>query len=243
MMYPSMIKIAWGVVLFISISAIPLPNARAQSLPVPTPGAQVATSSPGTVGMQGPGYAGSIGQPGLGVASQYGQGTVSPGSLSGQGIVSTGTVTGQGMGPVRLPNQNCGGMGQCAWAGQAQATAACTPDARTCTTTVLAPVPSTMTCSTGGATRTCTNAADGNYFPTPNNGTGSLGLGSDATGAGLLAPGINTGVPGYSGTTGPGSSSAGGILPTGISTGAAPTTSTATRPVAPAGTSNPPTGR
>lgn len=122
-------------------------TAHAQSLPLPTPGVQVATSPAGTVGMQGPGYAGSIPQPGLGMGNQYGQ----------------------GMGPVRLPNQNCGGMGQCAWvsqsqgawAGQSQATASCTPDARVCMSTGSGPMYPTMLCSANGPLRTCSDQSLG----------------------------------------------------------------------------------
>lgn len=138
------LAVAW---LLIGLSASGVPTARAQSVPLPTPGVQVATSPPGTVAMQGPGYAGWIPQPGPGTGSQYGP----------------------GRGPVRLPNQNCGGMGQCAWvsqsegawSGQLQATAACTPDARVCMSTGSAPMYPSMLCSVTGTLRTCSDQSVG----------------------------------------------------------------------------------
>jgi hypothetical protein len=137
------VGVLWILLVFAGGAGGLVGTAQAQSLPLPTPGVRVATSPPGAAGMQGPGYTGAIPQPGLGMGSQYGQ----------------------GMGPVRLPNQNCGGMGQCAWvsqsqgawAGQSQATASCTSDARVCMSTGSGPMYPTMICSGNGPLRTCTD--------------------------------------------------------------------------------------
>ena len=149
MAYGLIVGALWVLLVFAGGAVGLVGTAQGQSLPLPTPGVQVATSPPGAAGMQGPGYTGSIPQPGLGMGSQYGQ----------------------GMGPVRLPNQNCGGMGQCAWvsqsqgawAGQSQATASCTSDARICMSTGSGPMYPTMICSANGPLRTCSDQSGGGW--------------------------------------------------------------------------------
>src|SRR5215213_6063414 len=120
-MYPFITRMLCIVLLFLSMVATDVSGSLAQALPVPGPGVQVAPSSAGAAGVQ-------VVPPGVGRGGQLGQGVI-PGS----GQVPRAT------GPVRLPNQNCGGLGQCAWSGPPQATAACTADARVCTSTSADP--------------------------------------------------------------------------------------------------------
>jgi hypothetical protein len=188
------------VLLFVGMAATPVSSGQAQSLPVPTPGVQVAPSTVGASGVQAPGTSGQVVPPGVGIGGQLGQGVIPGGSQSGQARA-----------PVRLPNQNCGGMGQCAWAGQPQATAACTADARVCTSTSIDPDWSGTRCSGSGALRTCSNANGGliiqNSLPgtTSTNSTGTglttgtgiapngqLGTGSSVTSSNGALPGLCT---------------------------------------------------
>jgi hypothetical protein len=192
-MCPSITKTLCIVLLFLSMAATDVSSSLAQSLPVPGPGVQVAPSSAGAAGVQAAATSGQVVPPGVGIGGQL-----------GQGVVPGGRQNGQGMGPVRLPNQNCGGMGQCAWSGQSQATAACTPDARVCASTSTDPDWSGTRCSATGAQRTCTNSTGGLIIQNSLPGTNSNG--------GLI---IQNALPGTIGTNTPGTG-----LPTG--TGIAP---------------------
>jgi hypothetical protein len=76
---------------------------------------------------------------------------------TGVGINGLGLNNGVGGGAVRAPGQNCRGFGHCAWGGQSDYTAACTPDARLCTSTGAGPDWPSTRCSANGTLRTCVN--------------------------------------------------------------------------------------
>jgi hypothetical protein len=172
-MCPSVTRMLCVVLLFFSMATTQVSTGRAQSLPAPTPTVQVAPSSVGATGVQAPAISGLVVQPGVGIGGQLGQGAIPGGSQYGQAT-----------GPVRLPNQNCGGMGQCAWAGQSQATASCTADARRCITSSSGPSYSTISCSNDGGRNICTS--------TETTGTMTSQDGLPVTGIGTGLPSVGT---------------------------------------------------
>jgi hypothetical protein len=99
--------------------------------------------------------------------------------------------------PPRLPGQNCRGLGACAWGNQSDQTAACTADARVCTSTSGGPDWPTMRCSANGASRTCSNDNGGLIIPntlpsTTSTGVapnGQLGTGTTGTSTTSTLPG------------------------------------------------------
>jgi hypothetical protein len=106
--------------------------------------------------------------------------------------------------PQRLPGQNCRGLGSCAWGSQSEYTAACTADARVCTSTGGGPDGPSMRCSATGALRTCGN--DNGSSTSPNIVPGTTGVGgagagiTTSTGLGPNGP-LGTGANGTGGTS------------------------------------------
>jgi hypothetical protein len=198
---PSITRLLCIVLLSFSMAAVQGLPAWAQAPPVSAPGVQVGPSSAGATGVQAAGTSGPVVQPGAGIGGQLGQAPIPGGSQVGTGSSGTGsngTLPSQARGPVRLPNQNCGGLGQCAWAGQSQATAACTADARVCTSTSTDPDWSGTRCSAVGALRTCSSNNGGLIIQNPLPGTtstgmapnGQLGTGTSGTGNTSTLPGL-----------------------------------------------------
>jgi hypothetical protein len=111
-----------------------------------------------------------------------------------------GTQPGVGARPPRLPGQNCRGLGACAWGNQS---AACTADARVCTSTSGGPDWPSMRCSATGALRTCSNDNGGLFIPNTlpgTTGTGSAGTGITPT-TGVPPNGLGTGTNGTGSTS------------------------------------------
>lgn len=134
-----------------------------------------ASPSAGWSAPLAPGYATPLP---VGDAANWGQHPPvvgNPSGLAGQSSPSRPPVDPYGArgayGPTvwRLPGQNCGGLGSCAWPNQPLAyTSTCSPEAYVCTSASYGPDAWSLRCTTMGALRTCTTtgAATGSATPT-----------------------------------------------------------------------------
>jgi hypothetical protein len=87
----------------------------------------------------------------------------------------------------RLPGQDCGGLGQCAWGSPSQE-AVCSADLSVCASSgadILSPV---LTCVAGGAVRTCTYQSSD---PTTQNAPAGTSQGTATGGARIPGPGAH----------------------------------------------------
>jgi hypothetical protein len=153
-----------------------------QSGYLPQPSAPGGTPSGAGVTTAGPSMQGSVPNTPAGAAI--------PGSssLGFQQFPTSGGQYGPGGGTPRLPNQNCGGLGSCAWGSQGQPAASCTLDLRYCTSVSSGPLFSTTTCSVQGTLNTCaTNDLNGTATAT------NVGLPGSGTPAGSAYPATVTG--------------------------------------------------